>query len=111
MDSLKWRRICNRAKGSPFLGRCYRCARSWAVGTYRVTPHRWADHIPPEDRTDNNNSGGMFPLCNTCWAELSPEGRLPFYRHMYEKWIAGGVDPSDPDYRWEDIEWAVLHGF
>lgn len=33
----------------------------------------------------------MFPLCEACWEELTPEARLPFYLATTESWAAYGL--------------------
>lgn len=53
---------------------------------------------------------GMFPLCEGCWAELTPETRLPYYRALWDRWwksaSEGGYEPPRP---WGRIELAVRH--
>lgn len=71
-------------------GSCFRCHTPWNWVKYHVTdytPHR-----------------GCLPLCEKCWAELTPEGRLPFYRALIEQW-----DGEDSE-TWSAVEAAVLAG-
>lgn len=51
------------------------------------------------------NSWGCLPLCERCWAELTPEARLPFYRALYDAWL-DGMTPGLPAF--ETIKDAVL---
>ena len=82
----------------PHHGGCHRCGTVWALTTHHTTPvveHEW----------------GMFPLCEPCWAELTPAARIPFSRRLFEEWMA--VDRRDrriPEYRWDDIARAVMEG-
>lgn len=48
----------------------------------------------------------MFPLCEQCWSELTPQNRLPFYRVLFEQWRFLGSEYHE----WADIERAVLEG-
>jgi hypothetical protein len=63
-------------------------------------------------------SKGCLPLCEACWADLTPQERLPFYRVLWDRWNHGGfwvqyadgswhvwADPPEP---WPVIEAAVL---
>lgn len=89
---------------SPGYGWCYCCERPWNRVKYHIT-----DYTP---------SSGCFPLCEGCWEALgTPEARMPYYRKLYEKWLAGAGDVSPPkreEYlrdlmeKWPLIEAAVL---
>lgn len=66
------RRVKNavgRAKG---YGWCYRCEDTWD----RVEGHS----------TPYGNGRGCFPLCESCWAALTPEERVPYYDMLWVKW-------------------------
>lgn len=69
---------------------CGRCKTNW--------------HYCEGHATRYYQGGGCFPLCEKCWAELTPETRLPFYREMFERWegVEAGV--------WPAIERAVRNG-
>lgn len=83
---------------------CYRCGDRW----------NWKQ----EHTTYFTDSEGCFPLCEECWAELSPEDRLPFYARLVGKWLS----PETNDYpgadkhiiqsadKWPLIKAAVLSG-
>lgn len=76
--------------------RCSRCDISWK----RVHGHgtMWG-------------SSGASPLCDACWAELTPEQRLPHYRVLFDKWVFDGKRRGhDAPAPWPVIERAVLDG-
>lgn len=76
-------------------GRCYKCKGSW-------------EHLD-EHRTMYGNGSGCFPLCEQCWKKLgTPEARLPYYRMMWDSWVADGAEM--PISKWDQIEAAVLRG-
>lgn len=88
---------------SPGLSACGRCGMSW-----NKTKHH---------STDVNELGGMFPLCEKCWKDLTPQDRLPYYRKLYESWLRtkpetlpDGTPYKGPNMTWEEIETAVLAG-
>jgi len=69
---------------------CHCCKMPWAV----VSVHN----------TSYKNGSGMFPLCERCWMERTPEERLPYYRELWEEWQVDSPGHAD----WDDIEKAVL---
>lgn len=78
-------------------GGCERCGRFWeclATADLHVTLY-------------GDGNRGLFPLCERCWGELTPEGRLPFYARLFDYWIA-----AEPEIIavWPAIEKAVLEG-
>lgn len=89
---------------SPRYGACLRCGMSW-----RVTKHH---------STNVTERSGMFSLCESCWKDLTPQDRLPYYRKLYESWLLRTAPPTLPDgtpyhetnLTWEEIETAVLAG-
>lgn len=70
-------------------GGCSRCGNTWNWKNGHSTPI-----------TVNS---GLFPLCEECWSELTPETRLPFY----EAWWAQYGSPMSP-FSMDDIRRAVL---
>lgn len=87
----------------PTSGTCIRCGMPW-----RVTKH----HV-----TDVANRNGMFPLCEICWKDLTPQERLPHYKKQYESWLKDmpitlpdGTPYKGPEMTMEQIEAAVLAG-
>lgn len=85
------RRAANAAL-HPGYGSCGRCGVSW--GSRRARYHT----------TWYQPGRGMFPLCEACWALLGPEGRLPYYRALWERWLAFGGETV----QWAALEAAVL---
>lgn len=57
---------------APGYGWCYRCGMPWKFAEYHVTNY--------------SNGSGCFPLCEPCWAELTPEQRWPFYEQLLRRW-------------------------
>jgi len=57
-------------------GGCMRCGDSWS----------WKkDHtIPCKD-------GGIFPLCEECWSEISEEEKIFWVRELERKWRSQGI--------------------
>lgn len=49
----------------PF-GKCLRCKRPWSVCRGHDTPY-------------NSHGGACFPLCEECWAKITPQERWPYY--------------------------------
>jgi hypothetical protein len=78
----------------PGYGYCLRCGTPWPA----TDPHE----------TYVGTGGGCFPLCGLCWGELTPEQRLPYYKHLMAIWRGGGSGP-DPGYE-EMLMKAVLEG-
>ena len=75
---------------APGYSWCKRCETPWA--------------FVDEHATYYTERRGVFALCQMCWAELTPQERLPFYRQVYEEWERLGC----ADREWPDIERAVL---
>lgn len=75
---------------APGYGHCGRCKTNW--------------HYCHGHSTEVADTGsGMFPLCELCWKELSPEERLPYYKAVFESW-----EVEHRPYQWEQLEKAVL---
>lgn len=95
----RWRDYSRRNIVTWRPGGCMRCAAPWCDGNNaHSTPYsRWAS---------------CFPLCNACWALLSPEMRLPYYAMLFAVWC--GQSPNDIDElfaeTWPAIKVAVLAG-
>lgn len=89
--------IASRAFSRPGVSHCYRCRTTWDFVAHHSTMYR--------------DGSGLFALCEGCWAELTPEQRLPFYFVLHQEWewdarLAGYEREND----WPDIEKAVLAG-
>lgn len=77
---------------APSYGRCFRCFWPWKFANGHAIPY-----------SENELGGAGFALCESCWAELTPEERLPFYRKLCEKWGDGYVN-------WETWKDNILKG-
>lgn len=83
----------SRLISTPGYSWCGRCKTTWPY----VKPHR----------TWYNEYSACFPLCEKCWAELTPEERMPYYERLLDYWeLSSPVDPDDA----EQIRAAVLAG-
>ncbi len=69
---------------SPGYAYCGRCKRPWSFVDGHATPYA-------EGR-------GCFPLCESCWEQLAPVTRLPFYRILWDSWAKHGTE----------VPWAVV---
>lgn len=78
---------------SPSAGYCLRCGMTWRHAREHATPY--------------SVSSSCFPLCQPCWQQLTPVGRLPYYRALVDVWEAGGAPRVDD---WRRIAGAVLEG-
>lgn len=58
---------------APSYGWCLRCKTPWVFA-------RW------HDTTYGSEGNGCIPLCEKCWAHLTPAQRLPFYRQLIGSW-------------------------
>lgn len=61
---------------SPDYSWCKRCRRPWTVAR--------------EHSTYYQQGSGCFPLCRSCWGDLTPAQRLPFYESLVDSWEAEG---------------------
>lgn len=78
---------------------CGRCKTNWGFVDGHVTQF-------VSDETDGdwykgangklNAASGIFPLCEQCWSDLTPDTRLPFYRSMFD----------EQERRWPEIAYA-----
>ena len=83
------------------IGACGRCKTGWDT----------ADQDGVKGHATRYCDGSScFPLCETCWRDLTPEQRLPYYRELFETW----ADQLPHDYAhttcWPAIEAAVKAG-
>lgn len=84
---------------SPTLGTCFRCRRPWRTYARKRTglhsfmqlkrQRYWGlvgvdKHETPYK--PEHRESGCFPLCEGCWAALTPEARLPFYDELVDMW-------------------------
>lgn len=88
---------------------CERCGRPWCLCQSHETEYWRASNA--ELKSDIAVAAmGMFPLCEDCWKELSPQERLPFYRSLFDSWRGNILEQNLPYHKWELIEAAVLKG-
>lgn len=87
---------------SPMYSACGRCGMPWSV-----TKHH---------ETRVTEGSGIFPLCEICWKDLTPQDMMPYYMSLYESWLKTMPEtlpdgsPSKLNVTWEEIEAAVLAG-
>lgn len=81
----------------PSYGNCYRCQLTWATVKGHMT------QFVGDELTGGTS---LFPLCEDCWQELTPQERLPFYRQLWLSWHQWGP----VSHSWEAIEKAVMGG-
>lgn len=76
-------------------GWCFCCKRQWDI----VEGHRTYD---PE------GTSGCFPLCEECWADMTPEERVPYYDRLFADWEADWKKRNDksptPDDDYSDLK-------
>ena len=77
---------------APGYSSCGRCKTPWRFVKSHDT------HYAPGE--------WIFALCRKCWAELTPEERLPFYQQVWNDWLARGLDRRN---WWPKIAFAVLN--
>lgn len=88
---------------SPMYGACGRCGMPWNMTKNHVT--------------SVTEICGIFPLCESCWKDMTPQDRLPYYKKLYESWLKtapktlpDGTPYKETNVTWEEIETAVLAG-
>ena len=80
-------RFLKNSLGEGFSG-CNRCGDKW----------NWKEpHYVTYHETERGSSG-MFPLCEECYQQLTPEERYPYYRRLYFSWC----NPDQP------IDWELV---
>lgn len=93
---MRWGYI-SRLMSPPGYGSCAKCHTTWKFVEGHCTKYA-------ED-------AGMFPLCEECWAELTPTTRLPYYQDLWDTWcstthsLLGFHLPP-----WPDVKAAVMAG-
>jgi hypothetical protein len=83
---------------SPSYGHCRRCHRPWRHGRIGANPHV----------TFYKQGSGLFVLCEGCWADLTPEKRLPFYDQLLGSWLRAGVPLREGMDAYDAVVRAVL---
>src|ERR1035437_1722823 len=87
------RRLC-----APGYSTCRRCFTPW---------NRCEGHTTQYDRTTGI---GCFPLCEDCWAALTPSSRLPYCLDLWVSWQLSPEGGGRTRIQWTMIKAAVLAG-
>jgi hypothetical protein len=87
---IAWQQFC-----SPGYSTCYKCGVPWKYAEGHTTNY-------------GNHGIGCFPLCEKCWASLTPKERLPFYEKLVKEW--GKTGSPIPEEKKTEIYKAVLEG-
>lgn len=75
---------------------CARCGGTWDWKRGHSTWYKGGDGTP--DSSGFSITGfGVSPLCEECWAALSPEKREPYYNQLVDAWHRW--DKNEEDYR------------
>lgn len=80
---------------APGYGWCLRCKTPWLFVRWHDTPFGSDGH-------------GCLPLCEKCWAALTPAQRMPYYRELIESWHERHDRGLMLDEEWALVEAAVL---
>lgn len=89
--------VCDEFPREYFWGGCQRCKKAWPNGS-GDGPSAWHSTWYERQR-------GIIALCEGCWAILTPQQRLPFYRAVYDNPTGGWRDHV----AWIEIEKSVLN--
>jgi hypothetical protein len=95
---------------APGYGWCLRCKTPWRFVEGHSTPFEFRTvDLQAPDGTVIPNGGdwqrSCFPLCERCWAELTPVDRLPYYHELWWDWWKAPEDQP-----WEPLRDAVMAG-
>ena len=80
---------------APGYGHCLRCKTPWRFVREHITAY--------------NYSSACFALCEKCWAPLTPDQRLPYYREQIWHW-SYPYNGRTFDETWREVKTAVLAG-
>ena len=102
-------------------GDCGRCGRPWSICEGHTTDYTVSDADTiamakmeaklsniSEEQVALSPSRGCFPLCESCWKELTIEQRLPFYHALY--WGRDKKRLDQVAVEWKYVEAAVKDG-
>jgi hypothetical protein len=93
----------SRFAASLGFGSCFRCGHGWQESeAWTETKSLHEPHVT----TYNDRGFGIFPLCESCWSDLTPEERLPYY---YELMRSNSLTPPELG-KIEQVRTAVLAG-
>lgn len=76
---------------NPYTGGCFRCTTPWDFIRAHTTPYCGCKQDGPH-RNGRDYCSGCFPLCESCWSELSINQRVPFYEKLVALW--GREEPN-----------------
>jgi hypothetical protein len=118
---------------TPSSGACERCNMPWSVVEGHCTPY--GDTVVATDKDKDGKfeaklhgsnitttgdgilgiqvSGGCFPLCQSCWQELTPKYRVKYYRALWDSWHSEHDRlklPQRDESEWESMKKSVLAG-
>jgi len=73
---------------SPGFSWCEHCKTTWNWVWGHSTAFLWCkgEDLTPDSEGRFSGGSGMFPLCELCWRELTPETRLPYYLKVNASW-------------------------
>jgi hypothetical protein len=93
---------------SPVQSTCGRCHMPWSIVDGHITEYK----VIHKECGCFEATEGCFPLCESCWHDLTPEKRLQYYeiwwkstRHQLER---ANIAYEDD---WEYIKQAVSGGY
>lgn len=80
---------------APGYSHCLRCKTSWLFVKGHTTVYC--------------KGRGCFPLCQKCWAQLTPDQRLPYYGELIWSW-SYPYNGHTFDEIWHEVKKVVLAG-
>jgi hypothetical protein len=99
VKALKWfaRRTVAFLFNWIFMGysNCGCCKRAWPL----VRKHHCNDY---------SRGRAMFPLCEACWKDLTPEQRMPYYMKLIDSWEESSDGKNHNDLSYSDIRKAIF---
>lgn len=84
---------------SPRIGTCRRCCRPWIVPISEYVGNRTWQQVGmrteigvQQHETPYTERRACFALCETCWASMTIEERMPYYEQLCDSraFMAGG---------------------
>lgn len=93
---------------SPGYGWCKRCLTTWNFVEGHTTIYEQGPGFEIMGRRFPGASSGCFPLCEKCWRACTIAERLPYYRELWDTWVAQGTDKTIET--WLCIAAAVREG-
>jgi hypothetical protein len=81
--------IENRTRNDPRISTCNRCGGGW----------NWKEGHTVYYTTSHHS--GMFPICEDCWKEITPEERFHYCHELSMRWAMSGHPKLN-------IDWGVV---